>query len=175
MTPDQEQGTKGDSGWVWYFVAVGVLAVLAVVVLAVYNLRLQLKPEQLEAARKLWEQKGPHDYRLKYTTKRGDETDEDVYVVVVRGGVTVSVLRNGRELEKRLRLSYGMSALLDDIEDFLKRDSQKGRPRTYTRALFDPGDGHLVHYVRRVMGSRERVEISVQSLEPLPEGGRSKK
>ena len=55
-----------------------------------------------------------------------------------------------------------MTALMDDIETFLEEDTEPGRPRTYSVATFDPVDGHLVRYVRRVMGTSERIEINVQ-------------
>ena len=91
-------------------------------------------------------------------------------MVQVRGGTVISVLMNGRALDKDQYVYRSMDALFDDIERFLKMDAEKGKPRTYMRALFDPADGHLLHYIRRVMGSRERVEITVQSLEPPPTG-----
>src|SRR5262249_3157620 len=158
--------SPGTHRWPWYFATLAVLTVLAVTVLAVFNLRLQLKPEQLAAARKLWEQKGPPNYQLKYNVKKGDETEGDTFVVQVRDGRGTSVQLNGRPRDKDHYFYHGMEALFDDIERFLKMDAEKGKPRTYMRGLFDPADGHLLHYVRRVMGSRERVEITVQSLEP---------
>jgi hypothetical protein len=163
-----DQGPRTNRRWIWFFVTLAVLTVLAITVLAVYNLRLQLKPEQLAAARKLWEQKGPRDYQFKYTVRTGDERDGDEFVVQVRGSTVTSVKLNGRLLDKDKYIYHSMDAKFDEIEEFLKKDAEKGRPRTYTRALFDSADGHLLHFVRRVMGTRERVEITVESLEPLP-------
>ena len=37
-----------------------------------------------------------------------------------------------------------------------------GSPRTFTSVLFDPVDGHLIHYVRSVASKRERQEITVR-------------
>jgi hypothetical protein len=54
-----------------------------------------------------------------------------------------------------------MPALFRFIEGFLKEDAKADSPRTYTVATFDPDDGHLVHFVRRVSGTTERLEITV--------------
>src|SRR5437870_10707552 len=102
------------ANWIWYFVILAVLTVVATTILIVYNLRQQLRPEQLAAARALWEAKGPRDYELRYTTKKGTEEEPDRYVVRVRGGQTVSVLVNGRPLEARQYVYYGMMALFND-------------------------------------------------------------
>ena len=84
-----DPGRKPNRGWIWYFVILAVLTVVATTVLVVYNLRQQLRPEQLAAARKLWDEKRPADYVLTYT-KKGNATG--TFVVTVRKGKVVSVL-----------------------------------------------------------------------------------
>src|SRR5947209_14393116 len=84
-----DSGRKPSRGWIWYFVIVAALTVLATTILVVYNLRQQLRPEQLAAARPLWEQKRPPDYVLTYT-KKGGATG--TFIVTVRKGKVVSVL-----------------------------------------------------------------------------------
>jgi Family of unknown function (DUF6174) len=152
--------------WVWYFVVLGVLTIAACTILVWYNLRQQLKKEDLQAAHALWNKNRPLDYDLTYT-KRGSASGN--FFVKVRGGKVVDVTLDGREItqnDKPLDPSrysrYDMDALMDDIETFLEEDAEPGRPRTYTVATFDPTDGHLIRYVRRVMGSSERIEINVQ-------------
>src|SRR5205085_6979009 len=121
-----------------------------------------LKPEQLTAARKLWREQGPADYTLSYTTRVDDETNESRYRVVVRGGKTVASTFNGNaEAPERLPFR-GMEALFNDVERFQKKDIEKGSPKTYVRAIFDDQKtGGLRWYVRRVMGTHQRVEITV--------------
>src|SRR5262249_32685819 len=46
-----------------------------------------------------------------------------------------------------------VEGLFEHIEAKLKGDAGT---RNYATAVFDPGDGHTVRYVRRVRGSRER-------------------
>src|SRR5262249_4483768 len=58
---------RPNRGWIWFFVILIVLTVTSITIMIVYNLRQQLKPEQLAQARALWEQKGPADYDLDYT------------------------------------------------------------------------------------------------------------
>ena len=152
--------------WVWYFVVLGVLTVSACTILVWYNLRQQLKKEDLQTARALWKQNRPPDYDLTYT-KRGSASG--TFFVKVRNGKVVDVTLDGREVtqnDKPLDPSryqrYDMTALMDDMETFLEEDAEPGRPRTYSVATFDPTDGHLIRYVRRVMGANERIEINVQ-------------
>jgi hypothetical protein len=165
MTPPRR-----NRNWIWFFVTLAVLTGVATVTLIVYNLRQQLTLSQLRAARDLWEQKRPSDYRLEYT-KKGSATG--TFVVEVRGGKAVSVLMDGRPilqdekpLDKELIYRYDMTALFNDIEQFLEIDARPGSPRAYNRAYFDPDDGHLLQYVRRIMGTTNRLEITVQ-LRPL--------
>ena len=58
-----------------------------------------------------------------------------------------------------------MDGRFDDIERFMKLDSEKGSPKVFVRAIFDGQNaGALRSYVRRVMGGRQRVEINVDPL-----------
>ncbi len=152
--------------WIWYFIVLAILTVTAITILVWYNLRQQLKMEDLEKAKSQWKRARPLNYDL-YYTKRGSASG--AFAIAVRDGKVISVALDGREItqdDKPLDPSrysrYDMTALMDDVETFLEKDSEPGRPRTYTVATFDPGDGHLIRYVRRVMGTSERIEIIVQ-------------
>jgi hypothetical protein len=162
--------------WVWYFVVLVLLTVAACTILVWYNLRQQLKKEDLQKAREQWKRHRPLNYDLHYT-KRGSASG--TFAVQVREGKVTSVTLDGQEItqdDKPIDPSryprYDMTALLDDIETFLEEDAEPGRPRTYTVATFDPADGHLVRYVRRVMGTSERIEINAQlkKLDESPAG-----
>jgi hypothetical protein len=158
----EREGTvkQGPSrAWIWYFVILVVLTLLSITALVMFNLGQQLKPEQLAQAQALWNDKGPRDYNMVYTLN-GSTTG--TYRVQVRQGKVVSVIRDGQSVEKRLYVYSSMPALFEFIEDFLKQDAEPGRRRTFTKAVFDPQDGHLKHYVRRVMGTTERQEITVE-------------
>jgi hypothetical protein len=161
---------KRSNAWIWYFALLAVLTVLASGILVAYNLRQQLTVEQLEAARKRWEEKGPASYLLAFTKRLGDKTESEQLLVRVRNGKVESATLNGQALEDRLKGYYTMPALFDQIEESLEKDAKPGARRAYVRAQFDPADGHLLEYVRRVMGSRpiERVEIHVERFEALP-------
>jgi hypothetical protein len=82
--------------------------------------------------------------------------------VQVRDGKVTSVTLDGQPLEAWQYGYYGMPAMFNDIEMFLEQDSKPGQPRTFKKALFDANDGHIMKFIRRVMGSTERVEISVK-------------
>ena len=86
--------------------------------------------------------------------------------MTVRSGKVVEALRNGQPQEERLYRYQDVPALFSFLEEFLERDSQPGSPRVFATARFDAQDGHLIHYVRSVMSTRERQEIDVK-LEPV--------
>jgi hypothetical protein len=154
---------KKNRRWIWFFVVVFALAFLATAVLVAVNLGLQLKPEQLAAARELWRKQGPRDYTMSYTTRVHAEPEDNVshYWVKVRGGRVVESKFN-EQAESASQFPYrGMEGLFDDIERFMKIDSEPGRPKVYVRAVFDERTGGLHSYVHRVMGSPQRVQIIV--------------
>ncbi|MBM4072616.1 MAG: hypothetical protein FJ271_27365 [Planctomycetes bacterium] len=159
--------TPPNRRWLWYFVAVVVLSLAAVVTLIVFNRGQQLTRAQFDAARKLWEKKGLQSYQLTYTQRKKGDAKAETYVVRARSGTVVSVSLDGRPLEKRLFPLYGINALFAYMLDFLEQDAKPGQPRTFTRARFDPETGALRDYVRNVMGGGPRVEIRVDSLVPL--------
>lgn len=154
-------------GWIWYFILLLVLTATSLSILIGFNRGQQLKPEQLQAAEQLWQQHGPKDYDLEYTQKG---TVPGRYKVRVRNGKVVSAVRDGQPLEARLYRYCDMPALFGFIDDYLREDAQPNRPATFTTAAFDGHDGHVLHYVRRVMGSQERQEMTVQ-LQPASGAG----
>jgi hypothetical protein len=160
---------KTNRRWIWFFVVLTAMGILAVGSLTLYNLAQQLKPEELAAARRRWKEKGPRSYQLSYQVKAGIAPQTTTsYVVRVRDGKVVSATVNMRP-EARQRFGYyGMEALFDYIGEFLERDAKLPR-RIYIRAFFDPDNGALQWFVRRVTGGTERVEITVKPLAPLEE------
>jgi hypothetical protein len=159
--------------WIWYFVTLLVLSLIATGVIIAYNWGQQLTPERLEKARKLWEEKGPKDYEYRYTKRVGDDERGDHFHVVVRGGKVRSVTLNDTiQIPKNQFTYYGMLRMFDDIEDLLKRDSQPGKPQVFKMARFSAEDGHVLRYVRRVMGGRERVKITVEQFKRLDGKGK---
>lgn len=155
---------RTNRGWIWYFVILAFLTVLATTILVVYNLNQQLKPEQLEKAWQVWKEQGPHSYHLVYTIKINEPSSTDHYDVKVKDTAVIQAAVNGQQEPANRLHYYGMEKLFGYIDSNLERDQKKGQPRTYTRALFDPDHGGLRSYVRRVMGSKERVEITVEKL-----------
>jgi len=156
--------------WLWYFFVLAGLAVVAMGSLVAYNLSQQLTKDQLAAARALWKEKGPKSYQLTYKIKIGVEFRQpDYYVVRVRNGDVVSSTRNERPEEKRLFAERGMDAIFDWIAEFQELAAKPKEPRTFMRALFDPETGAVRWYVRSVAGGSERLEITVEPLEPLDE------
>jgi hypothetical protein len=161
---------KRSGTWIWFFVILLALAALSVTILIVYSRGQQLKPEQLQQARDLWQQKGPRAYDMDYTTKT--LTGSNSYQVKVRHGRVQSVLCNGEPQPPEKFIYHDMNALFHQIERFLTLAREPGSPRTFITARFDATDGHLTHCVR-ALGSKERVEISV-TLTPVADDGEAR-
>lgn len=163
-------GSSRSYQWVWFFVALLALGLLAVAIQIRHNMGQQVKPEQLAAARALWEEKGPKSYRLQYIQKVNASDVNEVFVVWVRHGRVQALVKKQRAdqadaegtlLESRLNDYYSMPALFDHIGRYLEMNV-----RTFMVASFDPNDGHVLRFVRRVAGTSERLEITDVKLEP---------
>jgi Family of unknown function (DUF6174) len=153
-------------GWIWYFVGVFVLAVVATGVTVWFNRIAQLTPETLEKAEALWKTKGPKDYLLAYTISTVSKAGagERHCVVKVKDGKAYEAKDNGIKQEPDRMHYYGMPRMFQDIQTFLDEDAEPGKPKTYTRAVFDPDTGALLRYIRSVMLTGQRVEINVAPL-----------
>lgn len=154
--------------WVWFFVVLAALGATAVTLPLVYNLSIQLKPEELTAARRRWAANGPRDYDLQFQekiTENGEPTESN-WSVAVRGGEVASATRDGRELPAAECQNLTVEGQFAEIERGLQLDLAEGARRNYATAAFDPHDGHPVHYVRRVRGGGERLEWNVNLSKP---------
>ncbi|HZT79089.1 MAG TPA: DUF6174 domain-containing protein [Gemmataceae bacterium] len=164
---------KRNRRWIWFFVVLFGLAAAGITWEVVYNLRQQLTPEQVAAARERWRANGPRDYTLEYSVKRDTGPDlagtvPERYTVEVRGGKVQSVTwPNGRPLRREDYDFDSMDSLLDYVARRVQEDREPGRPRVFAVAQFDAEDGHVLHYVRSVMKTRERLEVETV-LRPAP-------
>jgi hypothetical protein len=157
----QESKSTRSRGWIWFFVALALLTITAISILIWYNPTVPLTPALLAGAKTKWKEHGPRDYDMDYTFKKIETTER--FHVQVRNGDAVSVRMNDTiDLEPRLFPYYTMPGLFGIIEEFMEEDAKPGSPRTFTSVLFDPVDGHLIHYVRSVASKRERQEITVR-------------
>lgn len=152
---------KRNSGWIWYFVIVVVLGALGTVWLVDFNLRLQLKHEPLAANKALWDANKPADYDLVYTIKMDDETQGVRYTVRVRANKLVYVLEQGVELAPEQAARHTMDALFDLLHKYLDADGVPGAAKVYARARFHDANGAILEYVRRIMRTRQRLEIAI--------------
>lgn len=154
--------------WIWIFVLMGSASIAVAAIMIRYNLSLQLTPDKLQAARKLWQERGLRDYDMVYTKQINDDSRTERFVVKVRGGQVREVLMNGMPLESESLPYHSMDRLFSDIARFLELDQKAGQPRTYARAVFDDDNGALRSYVRRVMGTRDRIALTVVELKARP-------
>jgi hypothetical protein len=181
--------------WVWFFLVLAALGAVAVVVPIVYNLGLQLTPEQTAQARQRWRASGPADYDLDYQQKHtsAGDTVETVYRVLVRDRRVTAVFCDGKltllggSVEAALgpwpRQLPGPSGArdVDGMFDYMEEQSRAdaGSPRRpYATATFDKYDGHPTRYVHRVRATGERLEWTIKLSRvgdsALPSDGRAR-
>ncbi len=163
--------------WLAFFAVLAVLGLAALIIPIVYNLSIQLRPEQVAQARALWQRAAPRNYdldELVLTSHGGDEMDKDRYVILVRDGRTVLIGSNDVLIYVDPSLAavlgppvlalppedparYGIEALFAQMEEALQHGVAAGG-RDYVTATFDPHDGHPTRYIHRVRGTGEREE-----------------
>jgi hypothetical protein len=163
---------RNNYGWVAYFAFLIVASLGVMIFMIWYNQSLQLTPEQLQEARTLWEEKGPKNYDMIYT-KRINEDPPIKFAVKVRGGRVQEVLMNGKPLEADEdrrddpRIFHSMTGLLRDMERFMDIDQKPKAPKVYVTLKSDEQTGRVIEYIRRVMGTRQRVQITVEKFTAL--------
>lgn len=162
--------------WVAFFVVLGILATTGVVLPIIYNLGQQLKPEQLAAARKLWQEKGPRDYDLTYAVTYDRERLAERHIVLVRNGKVVFASCEGEILVMSPAMSAAvglplggvgqegdrdMPAIFAHIEKLLNAEQTAGR-RNFIVAVFDPHEGYPRRFIWRLRGTKTREEWDVR-------------
>jgi hypothetical protein len=89
------------------------------------------------------------------------------YLVQVRHGHVVRALYDDQPVPASVAGSYDMPSLFAALGTYLERDAPAGLWRPFAVATFDRADGHLLHYVRSLMRTRERVEFNLVELRPV--------
>jgi hypothetical protein len=167
-----------------YFLTLAVLGAAALTIPIVYNLSLQLTPDQLAEARQRWRQHAPADYDLKWLERitHGTSEEDTEYLLAVRGGRPMLLGANGQVLYADPALAvvaglgvlalpredpsrYGVEAMFEHMAEVLQHDVSVGG-RNYCTAKFDERDGHPMRFVHRVRSTSERLEWIVR-LEPV--------
>jgi hypothetical protein len=163
---------KNNYAWIGYFAFLIIASVGVAAFMIWFNLQQQLTREKLEAAEKLWNEKGPKSYRLVYTKQiQGEKLV--TFAVTVRDKQVTQVLMNGEALKKNAeqtddpKIYHSMEAQFLAIRRFMDLDEKPGAAKVYVVANFDPQTGAVQRYIRRVMGSNERVELNFAALELL--------
>ena len=93
------------------------------------------------------------------------------YRVQVRRGQAVRAWCGEDPVPAPLEREYAMPALFEGLGQLLEHDRSVGGWRPYSVAIFDRVDGHLLHYVRSQMRTRERLEFNLVEWKPGPETG----
>jgi len=153
------------------------MSAAAITLPIIYNISLQLRPEELASARQRWKANGPRDYDLQFQekiTEHGESSDSE-WVVKVRDGKVTVVTCDSETLPAADYPDLTVDGQFAVIEKGLQLDLATGVRRNYATAAFDLGDGHPTHYVRRVRGSGDRLEWNVNLKKPAEDDSTEKR
>jgi hypothetical protein len=163
---------KRPRNYVWYFLVLAVLGSVALVAPILFNLSQLLTVEKIAEAEARWEQNGPASYDLKLEDRRSPDAHLEVYDVKVRERKVVELRVNDHEetltaLSPEQRRQWTVPGLFEQMRAHLAEEEQ-GKRRNFATANFHPHLGYPVRYVRRVRGTKERLEwrITVTPLSP---------
>lgn len=170
--------------WWYYWAALALLGLAAIVIPIVYNLGLQLTPAQLETARQRWAREGSRQYQLLQLIRHDDDAQGEELLLWVEDGKVKQVVQNSQPLRfheamavvvggivERAEVldfsSHSVEGLFDAIDRQLQADAQTNATarRNYSTATFDQRDGHPIRYVHRVSGTRQRQEWLIKMIQ----------
>lgn len=157
----------------WFFLILACLATAGIIWNVVANLGMQLQPEELEQARKRWQELGPASYDLDLTEKLDGDREGDRFVISVRDGQVTKLVSNGRvvhldTLSKEERDAYTVPGLFRRIEQDYNAEESSGERRYVISARFAAEYSYPALYVRKIRGSRSRLEwkVNLKVVEP---------
>jgi hypothetical protein len=166
---------KANYAWVYFFTFLIIASVGVTWITIAYSNAQQLTREKLDAAENLWNEKGPKSYKLVYTKEIHGEKLVTFSVTVHQRKVT-DVLMDGKPLEKNPdqtddpKIYHSMEAQFLAIQRFKDLDDKPGAPKVYCVAIFDmQTTGAVRKYVRRIMGTQQRVELIFEPVVALQE------
>jgi hypothetical protein len=166
-------------GWVVFFVVLGGLSLIAVILPILYNLGQQLRQEALDQARTRWQEAGPADYDLTFNVYVDRDRLPLRNVVVVRGGKVVLAACEGEPVETSPEASaamglplggigrsrgYTVPRLFDHLQKLL--DEEQEDRRNFLVAVFDPATGWPRRFIRRIRGTSTREEWNLKLWKP---------
>ena len=150
-------------GWIYFFVFVFGASVFVALFMIWYNRSIQLTPDQLEAAKKLWQDSNIKNYNMVYKKKLLNDQDWTTFLVRVLDGRVKEVLMNGRPLKAEGNQDplpyHSMDAQFRYLERFLDLDQKPNASKVYFVADFDQRTGAIIRYTRYDSSKQERVEM----------------
>jgi hypothetical protein len=168
---DAAQVASHKRGWMIFFGLLLLMTIAGIALEIWFNEHQRLKHYQLDRARELWATKGSKEYDFTYEVV-DQEREPKKFTVRVRKSGSFRVESDESDGE---RLASGevpylnMKALFDRMDAQLTEDEQPGQPSVFAKADFDRSDGHVVRYVRSVRATRQRIQVTVESLRSLDE------
>ncbi len=164
---------KRSRRWVPFFLVLTALATTGVILPIVYNLGQQLRPEQLDEARRRWNEVGPRDYDLTFSIQFDRDLLAQRHIVLVRQGQVVYASCEGELLTISPAIAaligspaaattgrgMDVSAIFERIQQLLDEDERR---RNFLVAVFDPKEGWPRRVIWRVRRSSTREEWNLR-------------
>ena len=107
--------------WIWFFVVLAVLALIAGSIEIWFNLSQQLNPEQVANAQKLWREHAPAEYEIDFIFSRMSRQPLH-YRAVIRNREVTAVMLNDQELEPVLYPLHDLPPLFEAAAAWLAED-----------------------------------------------------
>lgn len=139
-----------------------LLVIGAIVGLNVYRQQYGLTQQRLDAAQKLWKERGPKSYDV-HVQVSGSAPGN--YQIEVRDGQVTTAKRDGQPLDApREGQAWTMPGLFQVLQEDIDND-KKVSATSFSQAEFDATNGSLTRYVRS--HDTQKVEMRV-SVKPVP-------
>jgi len=137
-------------------IAVGLVALAAVLFYTFRGTTLRLTPEDFDAARARWRQHGPRDYDL--TIEQTGARAATIEVSVRDGEVTAMTVDGTSPSQRRTWYYWSVPGMFDVLE----RDLQAAEAeQLLLRADFDPATGYPRRYERTMLRTRQQTQWEV--------------
>ena len=137
-------------------IAVGIVALAAVLFSIFRGTTLRLTPQDFDAARERWRQQGPRDYDL--TIAQTGARAGTIEVEVRDGEVTAMTVDGTTPSQRRTWYYWSVPGMFDVLERDLEAAEAE---QLLLRADFDPATGYPRRYERAMFRTRQQTQWEV--------------
>jgi hypothetical protein len=153
------------SGSKWIPLGLGLLAAGAAtaILIAQRGSSEVLNREALDAARRLWQERGPKSYSLSVRVSGLQEGDHHI---VVENGIVKSMTTGGAPVRESARDHWSVDGMFQFLDEELRRSERANTAEVILQAEFDSESGYPRRFLRHFVGQTRGIEWEVYSFEP---------